>query len=220
MKVIALNGSPNMANGCTGRLLSCFLDGVEEAGGSVEIFYTRKMEISPCTGELNCWRNSSAHCIHKDDMNSLLPRLEEAEIWVLASPVYFNGVTGPLKVLMDRMLPLGIPETNLLNGHTNHPSRRIIPDGKVVLVSTCGLYEKDNFSATLVHMKAFSKNVDREFAGALLRPHAWVTQQLPSDISLAAKKAGEQLVRRGTLPPDYLSTISRDLVSLDAFLRL
>ena len=96
---------------------------------------------------------------------------------------------------MDRLLPLGVPVTNLKNGHSNHPSRRIIPESKVVLVSSCGFYEKDNFNATVYHIKAFCKNVDREFAGALIRPHAWVVNKMPNDIIKAAKEAGRQLIK-------------------------
>jgi multimeric flavodoxin WrbA len=209
-----------MDKGCTNLILSPFIHGMVEAGSDIEIFYTQKLSINPCQADLSCWHNNIGECILKDDMQKLLPKLEEAEIWVLATPVYFNGVTGPMKNLMDRLLPLGVPVTNLKNGHSNHPSRRIIPGSKVVLVSSCGLYEKDNFNATVYHIKAFCKNVDREFAGALIRPHAWVVNKMPNDIITAAKEAGRQLIKEGKMSKEHLNLISREMISLEKFLEL
>lgn len=220
MKVIVINSSPNIDKGCTNRILLPFIDGMVEAGADVEFFYTHELVIYPCQADLSCWHNNIGECIQKDDMQRLLPKLEEAEIWVLATPVYFNGVTGPMKILMDRMLPLGVPVTNLKDGHSNHPSRRLIPGSKVVLVSSCGLYENDNFEPMIVHIKAFCKNVDREFAGALVRPHGWVVNELPEDILKAARTVGYQLISEGKMSKDFLNTISRELISLEEFLKL
>lgn len=158
-------------------------------------------------------------------MQILLPKLREADIWVLASPVYFDGVTGLMKNLMDRMLPLLYPLYELRGGHYRHPLREGVKRGKGVLVSSCGFWEVDGFDPLLVHLKAFCKNVDREFAGALLRSYGRglrgaVKRGLPlEDIFEAAKEAGWQLVQRGVMLNESLKTVARELGSQDVLLQ-
>jgi hypothetical protein len=130
-----------------------------------------------------------------------------------------------MKNLMDRMLPLADPSFELRDGHTRHPRRPGYKRGKVVLVSTCGLWEMDNFDPLIVHMKAACRNWAKEFAGALLRPHSgalWAMMRmgLPvDDIFEAAKEAGRQLIEEGKMSPETLKIVSRELMSRDAFMQ-
>ena len=52
MKVLAINGSPHMDEGNTAMILNPFLEGMKEAGSDVEVFYTRKLKIGACNGDL------------------------------------------------------------------------------------------------------------------------------------------------------------------------
>ena len=134
-----------MDNGNTALILGPFLEGVQKAGAEVELFYTKKMKINPCQGDLNCWLKTPGKCIHKDDMLMLIPKIAEADILVLATPVYVDGVAGPMKNLLDRIVPLAQPFFELRDGHCRHPARDVNKDGKLVLVSNCGFWEMDNF---------------------------------------------------------------------------
>ena len=154
-------------------------------------------------------------------MEMLLPKLAEADIWVFASPVYVDGMSGPLKNLLDRIIPLIQPFIELRDGHCRHPRRGGTISGKIVLVSNCGFWEMDNFDPLLAHMKAICKNGNMEFAGALLRPHGggmryMVEQGIPvDDIFEAAKEAGRQLVVEGRMSPETLKTVSRELMTIE-----
>jgi len=106
MKVLAFNCSPNMENGNTALILNPFLQGIEEEGGKIELFYLRKLKINPCLGEFSCWVKTPGECIHDDDMNILYPKFKEADIIVFGTPVYVDGMPGPMKNLIDRLLPL------------------------------------------------------------------------------------------------------------------
>ncbi len=221
MEILAINSSPKMGEGNTALILDPFLEGMRKAGAEVELFYTKNLKVNPCQGDLFCWLRTPGKCIHKDDMEMLLPKLARADIWVFATPVYFDGISGAMKNLLERMLPLVEPFYELRDGHCRHPRRAGNKSGKVVLVSNCGFWEMDNFDALLVHMKAICKNVDREFAGALLRPHGTAMRRMLDcgfpidDIFSAAKEAGRQLVEDGTMLPETLKTVSRNLVSLE-----
>lgn len=225
MKVIAINASPRMEKGNTAAILMPFLEGIKDAGADIEIYYTHELRVKPCQGDIACWLKTPGKCRHEDDMEMLLPKLARAEIWVFATPVYVDGMAGPLKNLVDRIIPLIHPFIELRDGHCRHPLQEGVGRGKLVLVSSCGFWEIDNFDPLLTHVKAICRNACRDFAGALLRPHSRALLAMADkgepvhDIFEAAREAGRQLVREGAISNQVLATISRTLLPLDIFLQ-
>lgn len=218
MKVLAINSSPKMDKGNTALVLAPFLEGMREAGAEVELFYSAKLVINPCQGEFNCWLKSPGKCYQDDDMQMLHPKLRQAGIWVFATPVYVWGVAGPMKNLMDRLIPLIEPTINLRDGHCSHPIRQQGAPPKIVLVSNCGFWEMNNFDPLLVQFKAMCDIIGFEFAGALLRPHGPALNSMlkmgapVNDVLEAARAAGRQLVTDGLMSKDALNTVSRELM--------
>ncbi len=226
MKVIAFNGSPKMDKGNTALILEPFLDGLREAGAEVELFYTKKLDINPCQGEFNCWLKTPGKCHQEDDMQMLHPKLRAADVWVFATPVYVWGVTGPLKNLMDRIIPLVEPFIVVHDGHCSHPLRPDTKRSKIVLVSNCGFWEKDNFDPMLAQFQTLCRVIGFEFAGALLRPAGPLLAALLEmgapvrDVLEAAREAGRQLAQEGVISPAILDVVSRDLMPMDMYLTL
>lgn len=225
MKVVAINGSPLTDKGNTHVILKPFLEGMKEAGAEVEVIFPKKLNIKPCQGDFHCWFNRPGECFQKDDMQEVLPKLAEANIWVLASPLYVDGVSGIMKNLLDRVIPLAEPWIELRDGHCRHPRRdKAAQGGKLALVSNCGFWELDNFDSMVHHMKAICKNLDFEYAGALLRPHGggmrdMLKMGMPMDDILdAAKEAGRQLIQEGAMSQATLDIVSRELMPLDVYL--
>jgi multimeric flavodoxin WrbA len=214
---------PKKEKSNTSLILKPFLEGLKEVGAIVECLYTKDLEINPCTGEFHCWTKHPGNCYQQDDMQQLYPRLQAVDILVFATPVYVDGVAGPLENLIDRMIPLVEPFFELRQGHCRHPPREAVNKGKLVVVSNCGFWELDNFNPLIVHMKALCKNMSRTFEGALLRPHGpafayMLRNGLPvNDIVVAAKEAGRQLVRNGQMSKETLQTISRELLPLNMY---
>lgn len=223
MKVLAFNASPRIDKGNTALILNPFLEGMRDAGAEVEIFYNKKLKINHCQACFNCWLKTPGICSQKDDMQWLLPKMREADVWVLASPVYADGVTALLKILLERTVPLAKPFLELRGDYARHKPIEGTKVNQIVLVSSCGYWEMENFEPLLTHMKAFSRNASVEFAGALLRPHASKLRPMMengapvSDIFKAAKEAGRQLVKDGKMSTDTLSIISRKLMPLETF---
>ena len=215
MRVLAINGSPNMDKGNTAMILNPFLDGMKEAGADVQLFYTRKLKIEPCYGEMSCWFQNPGKCIHDDDMQMLLPKFKEADAIVWASPVYYAGITGTLKNLMDRQVPLFMQE---------NPRTKL---QKIVLVSTCGAWELSMFDPLLSQMTTLYSRPEEnsEFVGALLRPMADGMREmikagetrLVTEIVQAAREAGSQLVRKGKITDEIQEKVSKVLVPRDAY---
>ena len=215
MKVLAINGSPHMGEGNTAMILNPFLEGMQEAGADVDLFYTRKLKIGPCNGDMSCWFVNPGTCGQKDDMQMLLPKFKEADVIVWASPVYYAGVTGPLKNLMDRQLPLHI------EGEMGSKRQ------KIVLVSTCGAWEVSMFDPLLLQMRALYSRPEgsSDFAGALLRPMADGMKEmikagetrLVEGVFRAAKEAGRQLAKEGKISEELQKEVSRELMPRDAY---
>ena len=93
----------------------------------------------------------------------------------------------------------------------------------MVLVSNCGFWELDNFDALVRHVKAIAKNLDAQFAGALLRPHGPALKAMldwhlrVTDVLDAARDAGRQLVETGSIAPATLDVFSRPLLPRDQY---
>jgi multimeric flavodoxin WrbA len=214
MHVVAINGSPNAEKGNTAILLDAFLDGVKKAGASVELFYTKKLAIKPCTGELHCWYEVPGECYIQDDMQTLYPKLRAAEILVLATPVYIP-LPGEMQDFLNRLCPLLAPELVTVEGRTRGRFHEDVNIRKIVLVATGGWWELGNFDTVVRIAEELAKDASIEFAGAILRPHASLMQQVPAkkeEILNAAKTAGIELIKDGAFSPDLLQTISQPLI--------
>jgi hypothetical protein len=97
-------------------------------------------------------------------------------------------------------------------------------DGKVILVSSCAYWELENFNLLIEYMKEFCFHAEREFVGALLRPHSPMMrfsedQQKLEEITDAAHNAGLQLVRGKKIEIKLLDTISQPLVRMEDYVR-
>ena len=101
-KIVILNGSPRM-KGNTSSLTAEFRRGAEEAGNEVREFFLPRMKINGCLG---CWKGGKdpEHpCAQRDGMDEIYPAYREADVVVLASPLYYWSVSGFLKNAFDRL---------------------------------------------------------------------------------------------------------------------
>lgn len=225
MKVIAINSSPHRDRGGTGRILGPFLDGMKQAGADVNLVHVHGLDIRPCLGCLDCWVKTPGRCIQDDAMTGILSLMAESDVMVLATPLYVDGMNAAMKGLLDRSIPLLQPWFVLADDHCRHDRVEKFKAGKVALVSVCGFTELDNFDPLVAHAGAVSRNMRREFVGALLRPYANSLPELAEagvdveDIYGAAREAGEELVRDGAMRAETLGRVSRDLVSRDRYIQ-
>lgn len=204
-----------MEKSTTSKILTPFLEGIEEAGASVELFYAKRLNVKPCAGELYCWNKKPGQCYIKDNMQSLYPKLRDADILVFATPVYIP-LPGEMQNLINRLVPLLDPVLKRRNGRTRVRFRADVKISKIVLVSTSGWWETGNFGTVLRIIKEFAKDANVEFAGALLRPHSRFmaeNKEKTEEILEAARRAGYQLGKEGRMSKDLLKTISQPLIS-------
>ena len=98
-KVLILSGSPRK-NGNSDILCDEFARGAAEAGNHVEKIRVSEKNIGFCRACYAC--RGTGVCAIKDDMAEVLRKMIDADVLVLASPVYFYSIDAQLKALIDR----------------------------------------------------------------------------------------------------------------------
>jgi multimeric flavodoxin WrbA len=105
MKIVILNGSPR-PNGNTQILAEEFIRGAREAGHETELIHLREKKIAGCLGCQYCFSHEG-ECVQKDDMKEVLASLDQADMLVIASPIYWFDLTAQTKAAIDRMYARG-----------------------------------------------------------------------------------------------------------------
>ena len=69
--------------------------------------YLHGLKIAPCQSCYACHKLKSDGCAIDDDMQTIYPKLKEADVWVFAGPVFWFNVSAQTKLCMDRMFAMG-----------------------------------------------------------------------------------------------------------------
>ncbi len=96
---MGFSGSPRV-NGNTHLLLKALLKGAKEAGADTELVELRKARFDPCISCNRCFE--TGRCEVEDGFQPIYDKIVEADHIVLASPIYFMGLTAWAKTLVDR----------------------------------------------------------------------------------------------------------------------
>lgn len=113
-KIVILNGSPR-ANGNTKALVESFTAGAVLAKNEVTCFDLQKMNIHGCLGCCKGGKNADNPCVQNDDMAQIYPAYQNADVVVLASPMYYWGISGQLKCTFDRLFAVAELTPNYAN---------------------------------------------------------------------------------------------------------
>lgn len=100
-KIVVLLGSPRK-NGNTDLLVRRFVEGAS-LHHEVEVVSVTDYEVRPCRGCDSCFGKAEHPCCQKDDMGRIYEKLSSADVLVVASPVYFYGISSQLKAVIDRL---------------------------------------------------------------------------------------------------------------------
>ena len=100
MNILILSGSPRKG-GNTDLLVEAFVKGASQKH-YVEVVPVRDYKVNPCMGCNACFRNEQHLCVQKDDMMMIYEKMAHADMLVIASPVYFYGLSAQLKAVIDR----------------------------------------------------------------------------------------------------------------------
>lgn len=101
MRALILNGSPR-PNGHTKQMIEAFCEGLDKTGHEYDELDICRMNIHGCLACEYSHGKGNGRCVQKDDMGKVYHLLSEADILVIASPIYYHGLTGQLKCCIDR----------------------------------------------------------------------------------------------------------------------
>ena len=150
-KIVILTGSKRQG-GNTELLARAFADGAGEHH-EVEIIPAADYKVNPCIGCNSCFTREGNQCFQEDDMQLIYEKLTDAEILVIASPVYFYGISAQLKAVVDRL-------------HT--PMRNKFKIKKMVLLLVAGAALPSVFDAIKVQYQLILDFFKLENAGMVL----------------------------------------------------
>ncbi|MDO7787342.1 flavodoxin family protein [Desulforamulus aquiferis] len=106
MKILGVNGSPRK-QGNTAVLLHKALEGAASQGAETELIHLYDYNYKGCISCFACKTKdgiSYGRCAVKDDLRSILNKVEGVDAILLGSPIYFSSVTGEMRSFMERLL--------------------------------------------------------------------------------------------------------------------
>ncbi|MCZ2809417.1 MAG: flavodoxin family protein [Candidatus Bathyarchaeota archaeon] len=210
MKILILNGSPHLDKGATGTILNEFKKGLQIENPEIITKNIYQLNVKPCKGCFTCWTQTPGKCTQKDDMEDILPLVAESDILVIGTPLYVDGMTGPMKTFFDRIIPLGKGRVELRNNRMRHLLREKMKKKKFALVSPSGFAEIENFNSLISHINAIASNFDSVYAGEVLAPSFWYykyNEESYRKIIETIVSAGEELVKNGSIPSHISQTL-------------
>lgn len=119
--VLIINGATR-TNGNTDILVQKVIEGSMGSGAEVRLVELRKKNVADCVGCYQCLKEST--CSFQDNMTEIREEIHKADLMILASPLYWCGVTGLMKTFIDRLF------------FYYHPQNRGLISGKKAIIVT------------------------------------------------------------------------------------
>ena len=158
VKALGIMGSPRIG-GNTDLLLDQAIAGMKSRGVETEKIVVDRMKIAPCREYYGCLRDGN--CVIRDDMDGVYPKLLEADIVVVASPIFFYAVSAQVKALIDRSQALWARKYVLKQTPPN--SNR-----KGAFIAVGATKGEKLFEGSILTVKYFFQTIGVDYAGELL----------------------------------------------------
>lgn len=147
-RILVLNGSPHRAASTTMVATDAFVRGMLRSGKyEAETVHITALHIKPCMGCLSCWGRTEGECvIQNDDIPALKAKILASDILIASFPLYYFGIPGQFKVMMDRLLSLVTAyhgQSTPQDGEPAHTFRYPKEGQKYILISGCAYNETD-----------------------------------------------------------------------------
>ena len=108
MKILILNGSPTR-DGNTVALANAFKEGAESKGHEVTVLNVAHKKVNGCMSCNYCHNQGNGKCIQNDDMQEIYPLLQETDMIVFASPIYYFTMSAQLEAVIQRFYAINHP---------------------------------------------------------------------------------------------------------------
>ncbi|MCD4701001.1 MAG: flavodoxin family protein [Candidatus Aegiribacteria sp.] len=225
MRIVAFNGSPRGAAGNTHVMVENFLAGAEKAGAETENILLTDMKIGHCRGCMACWFKTPGKCIIRDDMEELLEKFS-ADVFVLASPLYVDNVTGIMKDFLDRIIPRLEP---FIEKDENDECRHPVRTGhtpEFIVISNCGFTGMEHFQVLELLFRRIARNLGISILGEIYRDGGMIltNPMLPLKPFLMRynkllQKAGGEFVTDGCISERTQANLDKPMIPPGQYLK-
>ncbi|MBU2623316.1 MAG: flavodoxin family protein [Pseudomonadota bacterium] len=138
-KIVTLLGSPR-TNGNSAAIADRFMETAKKYGGETKTYSLNKLKFRGCQACMMC-KDKLDRCALKDDLEPVLDEIRDADVLVLATPVYFADITAQIKMFIDRTYSYYVP------GFLNKPvPGRLHPGKQLVFIQTQAQPEENFFN--------------------------------------------------------------------------
>ncbi len=159
-KVLGIFGSPRKG-GNTDNILKKVLEGAESAGAEIYTVYARDLNMEGCRECGGC--DKTGKCVVKDDMQTVYPLFEKADVVLLASPIFFYGISSQAKAIIDRAQAMW--SKRMLE--KSPEQRKTYDSGKGYLLAGGATRGKNLFEGSELTAKYFFDALDMTYDGGL-----------------------------------------------------
>jgi multimeric flavodoxin WrbA len=150
MKIFCLLGSPRPKGNSAG-MASHFTQAAESLGGTTRTIALNTLRYRGCQACYAC-KETHDRCVLEDDLTEVLESVREADVLVLATPVYFGDVSSQLKTFIDRTFSFLVPDYI-----TNPEPSRLKPGKKLVFIIAQGHPDEAVFADLFPRYERFMK---------------------------------------------------------------
>lgn len=233
MKILAINGSYRGDRGYTRFLIDKLLQGATEAGAKCRVLTLSCLKINHCLACGQCQTAELRHkCVYddKDDVQMIFTQMAEADIIVYATPIYVFGMSGLLKMLLERLYGRGdssdlrISKSGLMFHQIDHA----ICSKPFVTLVCCNNLEDETSKNTIAYFRTFSRFSDAPQVGTLIRNGGRLSgygqdpecmKQVPkiSKVYAAYEQAGRELVTEGQIRRSTARQANQEVVPVPLF---
>jgi len=233
MKILAINASYRGKKGHTYFLANKLLEGASAVGAECEIVTLARLKINRCLACNRCHTpEHHLQCVQedKDDVAEVFRKMAAADMIVYATPIYVFGVSGLLKIFLDRMYSTGdvrdlrLSKSGLMFHHINHE----ISSKPFVTLVCCDNLENEMPKNALSYFKAFSKFMDAPQVGVLVRNGGLLSghgqnpereKEVPKifDVYAAYEQAGHELATVGYIKRATRRRANQEIVPAPMF---
>ncbi len=230
MKIVAYNGSPKGKNSATHLMINEVLKGAGEKGADVVNYTLSEKNIQHCKGCFHCWYVEKNKCVLNDDMEDAISHFENMDILILGTPLYFDNVSGMLKIFLDRCIAYG---SYFIEKDEHGESKHIDAfkekhDGKhaprIVVISNSGFAEQSQFQALEFMMDRMARNMSSEVIAKIFRSQGPLltldNEQLEpmiNDYRALLRQAGREIAEKLHITHVTQSKLNVPLIPVDVY---